>query len=138
MAKKNSRKYQWVYSPPKPEVPDQLKKEVIEKSQALVQRFKQDYVKPPPKDPKWDYIIEIYTKWHSNYFYFRATYACPGPNAISPTFGTGFARMEYVGDGKFNLAYMRHTGQFWQVDKDLTLKEALQTIQENGLYHPRG
>ena len=43
--------------------------------------LKPKFIKPPPKDPKWNYIIDIFTKWHSSFFYFCSTYACPGPNA---------------------------------------------------------
>ncbi len=138
MAKKKRRQYQWVYSPPKPpkpKVPEDLKEEVAEKAQPLVEQFKKEHVKPP-KDTRWNYIIDIYTKWYRNYFYFCATYASPGPNALSPTFETKFSRMEFKGDGKFNLAYMRHTGKFWEVDTDLTLDQALQTIGDKGIYHP--
>jgi hypothetical protein len=140
MAKKKRRQYQWVYSPPKPpkpKVPEDIKEEVQKKGNKIVEEvFKPKSIKPPPKDKRWNYIIDIYTKWYRNYFYFCATYASPGPNAISPTFEVKFARMEYTENGKFNLAYMRHTGKFWQVDTDLTLDKALQTIQDKGIYHP--
>lgn len=140
MAKKKSRQYQWVYSPssaPKPKVPDEIKTEVQEKAQKLVEEvLKPQHVKAPPKDARFNYITDIFTKWYRNYFYFCSTYACPGPNAISPSFESKFARMEYVGDGKFNLAYMRHTEKWWEVFTDLTLDEALETIRDDGLFHP--
>jgi hypothetical protein len=42
--------------------------------------------------------------------YFISVYACPAPNAFSPSFETNFAHMEYVGGDKFALSFMRHTG----------------------------
>jgi hypothetical protein len=83
----------WVYSPPKPKVPDAVKVEVETKAMALVNDIlKPEHVKPPPKNAKWNYIVDIYTKWHRNYFYFCTKYACPGPNALSPFLGRNVPR----------------------------------------------
>src|SRR5262249_24357303 len=38
-----------------------------------------------------------------------------GPTAIKPTFEAPFVRLEYVGNRRFNLAYMRHTDKWWEV-----------------------
>lgn len=112
MAKRRKR---WVYSPPKPpkpKVPDTVKIELTTKAEGLIeQHLKPNHIEPPPKNPKFNYLIDLFTKWYQSYFYFCATYACPHPHAVSPTFESRFARMGYVGDGKFNLSYMRHTGK---------------------------
>lgn len=92
------RQKTWVYNPPKPKLPDTVKVYVEAKAMALVNDIlKPEHVKPPPKNAKWNYIIDLYTKWHRNYFYFCARYACPSPNARSPFFDIGFARLEYAG-----------------------------------------
>src|SRR5262245_3050718 len=80
----------WVFSPPKPPpppVPDDLKAEVERKAEALVEEFlKPQFIKPPPKDWRWNYIIDIHSKWHRSFYYFVATYRSRGPTAITPTF----------------------------------------------------
>ena len=86
-------------------------------------QLKPRFIEPPPEDQRWNYIIDIGARWHRSFFHFGSTYASPGPNALSPTFESPFARMEYVGDGKFNLAYMRHTGKWWEVYRGLTADE---------------
>jgi hypothetical protein len=138
MAKKKPKT--WVYSPPKPPkppVPEDLKAEVDGKAQALVEEvLKPKIVKPPPEDQRWNYLMDIFTKWHRSYFYFCSTYACPGPHAISPTFESRFARMEYVGNGRFDLAYMRHTGQWWSVHTGLTVEKCLEIIREDPIFQP--
>jgi hypothetical protein len=135
MARKRPRT--WVYSPPKPTVPDGVKAEVQRKAQELIEKhLKPAHVKPPPEDPRWNYLTGIHTKWHRSFFYFVGDYASPGPNAISATFESPFARLEYTHTGKFNLAYFRHTGQWWQIFEDLTLDDALETIRDNALLHP--
>lgn len=137
MAKK---KRQWTWAPDrrlKPAVPDGVKAEVQRKADELVEgHLKPEYVKPPPKDPRWNYLTGIHTKWNRAFFYLVGDYACPGPNALSPTFELSFARLEYTPDGRFNLAYFRHTGKWWQVFEGLTLDDALKTIRENGIFHP--
>jgi hypothetical protein len=139
MAKKKPQK-RWVYAPGKPappSVPEDLKAEVKAKADDLVEAvLKPQHVKPPHKDLRWNYIIDIYTKWHRSFFYFCSTYASPGPNALSPTFESPFARMEYVGAGRFNLAYMRHTGKWWEVYQGLTVDECLESIRDEGIFTP--
>ena len=63
-------------------------------------------------------------------------YASPVPNALSPTFESPFAWMEYVGDGKFNLAYLRHTGKCWEVYRGLTADDRLKTIRDGAIFQP--
>jgi hypothetical protein len=126
----------WVLAPkrkPSPKVPDALKTEVEIKANALVaSTLKSRYVKPPPKSPRFNYIIDLWTKWHRNYFYFGATYASPGPKAISPTFELKFARLEFVGRGRFNLSYMRHNGKWFELFTGLTLDECLELVRDDG------
>ena len=116
----------WVSSPHKPPVPDDLKAEVKMKAEGLVEEFlKPQFVKPPPKNWRWNYIIDIFIKWHRSFFYFIATYRSRGRTAIKPTFESAFARLEYVGNRRFNLAYMGHTSNWWEVYQCLTLDKCL-------------
>lgn len=98
--------------------------------------MKPEYVEEPPEDSELNYIIDIYTKWWRNYFYFCSKYCCPGPHAISPSFENKFARMEYLQNGRFNLAYMRHTGQWFELESNIPMEEALREIREGGHYMP--
>ena len=128
----------WTWAPVKPSsVPQGLKDDLSAKAKALVDsELKPRHVTPPPSDPQFNYIVDISTKWHGRFFYFVSKYACPGPNALSPFFDAPFTRLEYQRNGRFSLAYMRHTGQWWQVYTDLTMEEALNTIREDTLFQP--
>jgi len=130
----------WMYSPKRPTrppVPDYTRVEVEQKANALVEAtIKPQNIKPPPAEPRFNYLVDVTTKWRGAYFYFIARYACPGPNALSPFFDTGFARMEYAGANRFNLAYMRHTGKWWEIYQDLSLDECLETIAEQPHFLP--
>lgn len=134
------RRRTWVYSPPrekKPKVPDSVKARVSLKAQQLIdEHLRPEHVKPPPKQPQFNYITDIFTKWYQSYFYFCATYACPHPDAISPTFETRFARMGYQDQKRFNLAYMGHNGKWNEIFFALSVDECLAAIREDPHFFP--
>lgn len=130
----------WVFSPSKqakPKLPNAIKENVTAKANNLIDTIlKPKHVKPPSKNEKFNYIVDIYSKWARNYFYFCSKYACPGPNAISPYFEAKFARIEYIGNEQFNLAYMRHTGQWWELYTELSLVQCLEAIRNEPHFLP--
>lgn len=140
MAKQRKRPPKmWIYSPPKPpkpKVPEALKAEVAEKGDALVEALKPQHIQKPPKGYKWNYIVDLYTKWHRCYFYFCSRWASPGPNAISPFFEMRFARMEYVDGRRFNLSFIRHTGEWIEMERGLTVDKCMEAIKGGGFYSP--
>jgi hypothetical protein len=129
-----------MYVPPrprKPKAPDSLKALVAAKAEELINGYlKPAHVQPPPKNPQFNYIVDIYSKWYQSYFYFCAEYACPHPDAISPSFETRFVRMGYLGSDRFNLAYMRHTGQWWVIYESLSLEECLTAVRDEIHFQP--
>lgn len=130
----------WVYSPPKPsanQVSASIKAEVQRKAEELIEAtLKPQYLKPPPKNARFNYIGDIYTKWYRHYFYFCAKYCVPGPNALAPDFEAKFARLEYAGRNTFNLAFMRHTGEWIEVYPGLSLDQCLSAIQGDPMFQP--
>ena len=114
-------------------VPASLKTEVETKAKDLIEKaLKPRYVKPSSKDEQFNHVIDIEAKWFRGYFYFTATYACPSPNAFSPTFEHKFARMEPLGDGKFALYAMRYTGKEWVGVLDaLTVDKSMKAIEDD-------
>lgn len=133
---KGRRTWAWVQAKPSC-VPQAVKEDLSRRAGAFIDLdLKPKHVTPPPGNPKFNYIVDIATKWHGRFFYFVAKYACPGPNAMSPFFEVGFVRIEYQRNGLFCMAYMRHTGQWWQLYTDLTLDDALEIIRNNMLFQP--
>src|SRR4051795_1710515 len=118
-------------------LPDSLKAEVEAKAADLIENvLKPKHVLPPPKDGQFNYLIDIGSKWYRHSFYFFSTYACPGPNALSPTFESKFARMEYLGSAKFALYFMRHTGEWVGLYDALSVDESLKAIGEDPWFVP--
>jgi hypothetical protein len=123
----------------KPNVPDEVKAEVQRRADELVEKhLNPEHVKPPPEDPTSNYLTGIRTKWHRSFFYLVADYASPGRDRLSPTYEVPFARLEYTRDGRFDMAYLRHTGQWWPVQREFTLDQAQKAIRDKGMFHPPG
>jgi len=122
---------------PKQKVPESLKLKVEKEADSFIQSIlKPEHIKAPPKDSDFNYLVDIYSKWYHSYFYFCATYRCPFPDAISEFFEARFARLEYKGNDRFGLSYMRHTGQWVEIYYDLTLEECLECIKSEPHYLP--
>jgi len=137
MARKPSA---WVYSParaPKQKVPEALKKDVEARaSQFVTDVLRPKHLKPAPKDTDFNYLVDISTKWYRHYFYFCATYCSPSPHAIAPSFETKFARLEYLGEQKFQLSYMRHTEQWFALYIGLSIEECFAAISDQPHFFP--
>ncbi len=112
-------------------LPEKIKADVNAKAAKLVEKLKPKYVKPPPKKPRFNYIIDLWTSVRGKTLYFGATYACPGPNAVSPSFEVKFVRMEHVGGGRFALSYMRHNDKWFRLFPSLSVDECLDAIEND-------
>jgi hypothetical protein len=114
-----------------------LKQEVNQKAGDLIENvLKPRHVEPPPKGSQLNYLVDITTKWHGPKCYFISVYRSPGPHAVSPTFETKFARMEYTGNGKFALSFQRHTGQWVELYEGLSVDECLKAIRDEPWFRP--
>jgi hypothetical protein len=138
MAKK--KPFTWLPKPSRPRkasIPGTLKAQVSAKATDLVETIlKPKFIQPPPKKPRFNYITNVTAKWHGSSLYFVSTYACPRPTAISPTFGVKFARMEFVGYGKFSLSFMRHTGKWVVLFERVAVDECLDALQKDFWFQP--
>jgi hypothetical protein len=142
--KKNMTKRQpsWMSGTPRSKpsqggVPETVKAEVTTKANKLIETvLKPQHIQPPPDHPQFNYIVDIYGKWYHRYFYLCATYCVPGPNATVPSFEAKFARMEYAGNNRFHLSFMRHTGQWIELYTGIALDECLASIRDEPFFFP--
>jgi hypothetical protein len=130
----------WMSGPatkPKSSLPGAVKDEVDTKATDLIEKvLKPRHVKPPPEGRQVNYITDIKAKWIGSTCYFISIYACPGANAIAPTFEEKFAHMEHVGDAKFALSFMRHTGKWVALFNGLSADECMKAIQDDPWFQP--
>lgn len=124
----------WMHCPKKQvnvKITEALKHKVQTEADRLVESaLKPAHIQPSPDNARFNYIVDIYTKWGRGYFYFYAKYNCPDPNATLPSFDIGIARMKYIGGDSFSLSYMRHTGKWHEVFYELSLDECLAVIKD--------
>jgi len=127
-------KYTWAPAKAKAasKIPDAVKSEVEFKANEIIERvLKPKYIEAPSEKTDLNYLSDISCKWYRGYFYFTSKYTCPSPYATAPSFNSNFARLEYISKNRFNLAYMRHTGQWFEIGFDLSIEACLDEI-ENG------
>jgi hypothetical protein len=120
-----------------PTVPDALKTEINDKAAALIETvLAPTHLYPRPPDWRWSYPIELYTRWWHHYLYFCATYFTPHPEAVPPRREVRFARLEYCGNKRFNLAFMRHTGEWVVVYENRSLAGCLRAMRDEEIFQP--
>lgn len=117
-------------------IPDLTKEETHKQSNELVETLRMKHVQPPPAGGDSSYITDIYLKWFRSSLYFCAQYCCRAPNCMAPSFETKFARLEYAGNQRFNLSFMRHTGQWIELYPGLSLAECLESIRTEPFFMP--
>ncbi len=133
----------WVYDPArafresKAQVPPEIKREVQRRAQEVIDStLKPRHIEPPPKKGQFNYLADIHSRWRGPFFYFCTKYCSPGRKALSASFESKFARLQYAGSGRFNLAYFRHTGEWQEIAQLVSLEECLSWIAGGNMFVP--
>ncbi|MBY0481189.1 MAG: hypothetical protein K2Q21_07530 [Chitinophagaceae bacterium] len=87
---------------------DEQKHELSLFFEPLILQFKKELQKIKP-NKKFNYVVDIYTKWYQTYFYFCKKYKSESENRIADEFETKFVRLEFISENNFNFSYFRHT-----------------------------
>ena len=127
----------WFYDPKPKDVPEEIRAEIESKARNLIEfKLKKEHIKGKNPTNDYNYIADIYFKWIGNRFYLCSKYNCPSPRAISPSFESKFARLECISNNKFQLFFMRHTGQWINLYQDISLEKAFKAIMEDPYFRP--
>ena len=122
---------------PKAKAPEGLTLTLEKQAKLLIDTvLKPAHITPQQENTNLNHIVDIYSKWQGHYFYFCAEYHYPDPNAKTPSFEAKFARLDYVGDIRFNLSYMSRTGKWEKIFIDLTIDECLDAIKNQPFFYP--
>ena len=132
------RKRRWIYVERRVRAlpPNDEKETII----AACDRFIAEVLKPrflPEIRPTaFNYPVDLYGKWHGGRYRFIQRLRSDGPGRIVDEFEYAFTRLDYVGPGRFDLFWHRHTGQWWRLHHSVSLTEALRLIERDGHLHP--
>jgi hypothetical protein len=132
-------KREWVWAParPKPGKPSAAEKAAVA---AACEALIRDKIKPRflPKivPTEFNYPIDIYGAWHGGRYRFIQRYRSGFPENQGEEFESAYARIDYMGPGRFDVYWHRHTGQWCRLFQGMTLAEALSEIETNGVLYP--
>lgn len=83
-------------------------------------------------------LVDIYCKWHREFFYFIAVIKDDRPDVILTEYEDKIARLEPKTSDTFYLSYFRHTGEWFDIThgQGFTLKECLKSILDLPHFFP--
>ena len=95
---------------------------------------------PEIRPTEFNYPVDIFGKWGGSKYSFITRYRSGFSDNLSEEFDSPFARLDHVeshlGDTRFDVMWLRHTGKWWRLHSSVTLKEALQLIETDELLWP--
>jgi hypothetical protein len=127
----------WVKRPPRPARPGEAEKSAIV---VACESFIRDVLKPrflPAIQPtEWNYPIDIRGSWAAGRYRFMQRFRSGMDRNRGEEFDIPFARIDYMGPNQFDIYWMRHTGQWWQLHRGVSLAEALRILETDKVLHP--
>ena len=122
-----------VLTPLKKTLAEADKAQLIALFEPLINDYKKKFIKIKP-NKKENYIVNFYSKFYRGFFYLCAEYNAEYENRIVDEIEEKFARLEFVEANKYNLAYYRHTRQWWTIDENVAAEYCLKNIKDNPLF----
>jgi hypothetical protein len=129
----------WVYtgSQKKNKPPGHEKREIGEACETFIENVLKPQFLPEIRPTQFNYCVDIFGKWYGGKYRFMQRFRNDDRERfVEPEFDAPFARLDYVGHDRFDLAYFRHTGQWWTVHRGVSLAEALNLFETEGIFHP--
>jgi hypothetical protein len=109
---------------------------VAEAEKFIAEFYRHKFIKPTPKNYKFNHVVDFQAAFSRSYLRFFAKYACPGSHALSPFFEHPFARLGCFGRDRWNLWARRHNDEWICIKRRLqTLRECFQSMRENPWFH---
>jgi len=127
----------WAARPVRPApVPDAEKRRIVTACEAFIRDVLKPRFLPRIVPTQFNYPIGIHGAWAGGRYRFVQRYRSGHKDNRGEEFDAPFARIDRVGPDRFDIYWMRHTGQWWRLYTRVTLAEALQILETDGILHP--
>ena len=132
------RRYKvWAARPPRPVAPEPGEKAaIIEACEFFVANVLKPRFLPAIVPTEFNYMVDIRGDWRAGRYRFVRRYRSGMEHNAGDEFDAPFARLDHMGPNRFDIHWMRHTGQWWPLHAGLTLTAALETLETNPVLHP--
>jgi len=134
-----ARTKQWIRATgaSRPAAPDEAEKRMIV---GACEVFIRDVLKPrflsEIRPTEWNYVVDIHGAWAAGRYRFMQRYRSGMAHNRGEEFDAPFARIDRMGQDRFDIYWMRHTGKWWRLHVGVTLAEALRILETDGVLHP--
>ncbi len=127
----------WMPRTPRPTpVGDIEKQRIVAACEAFIRDILEPRFMPQIIPTKWNYPVDIHGVWAGGRYRFVQRYRSGMEHNRGEEFDAPFARIDRMGPNRFDIYWMRHTGKWWQLYSGVTLAEALQILETDGLLQP--
>jgi hypothetical protein len=135
MARKQPK--MWLPNTPRPVLPDEAEKRaIIAACEALIRDMLKPRLLPEIRPTEWNYPIDIRGVWKGGRYRFIKRFRSGFAENRGEEFDSPFARIDRMGPDNFDIYWMRHTGQWWQLYTGKPLAEALHIVATDPVLRP--
>jgi hypothetical protein len=117
-------------------VTDPEKRRIVAACEAFISDVLKPRFLPQIVPTKFNYAIDIRGVGAGGRYRFVQRYRSGHESNRGEEFDAPFARIDCVGRDLFDIYWMRHTGKWWRLYTCVTLAEALQILETDGILHP--
>lgn len=112
------------------------KQEIVAACETFIRDFLKPRFLPEIRPTEWNYVVDIHGSWAGARYRFMQRYRSGMEHNRGEEFDAPFARLDHMGPDRFDIYWMRHTGKWWRLYAGVTLADALQTLETDGILHP--
>ena len=91
---------------------------------------------PQIRPTTYNYPIDIRGTWAGGRYRFIQRYRSGHAENAGEEFDAPFARIDRMGPDRFDILWMRHTGQWWKLHRGVTLAQALSLLETDAVLFP--
>jgi hypothetical protein len=134
-----ARSKQWIkttIAPGPPPLDEAEKRAIIGACEAFIHDVLKPRFLPEIRPTKWNYVVDIHGAWAAGRYRFIQRYRSGMEHNRGEEFDAPFARIDSMGRNLFDIYWMRHTGKWHRLHAGVTLVEAPQILETDGVLHP--